>query len=564
MKRLIYFMGLLCMILVTACSDNEVAPKITLSDESSQTIAFNSESADSVTVTFSSTKDWTAVSTATWLSVTPRSGTAGNNCTITIAVKEDNLTSSLRTGYVTLASDGTTMATLTVTQDVHEEYFAQFEQDVYLIPAEGSEAYKFVFKSNAALEDMGFARSWDADWIHFPKSNSDDDTRAVKAWQLTLTIDPNTSESPRAANFYITRYTSDTEYEYIGTVRIVQEGVGGSTSTDFSDDGKVRVIQTHSVGNGVPLVFIGDGFIDEEVTSGWYSQAINKATEHFFSEEPIKSLRDYFDIYEVTAVSKHNFFEEGFETAISCDIARDGTTTIEGDDEAILDYLDNIPDLDVVRTQVVVILNSTEYAGTTFFGYHDGNGNIIDYSVAYCPMINGIDDDQFRQVLVHESVGHGFGKLDDEYYYEEMGTIPDDAKEEIKSYHLMGWLANTDITSNPNEVIWSQFLSDSRYADQGLGVFEGAATYIYGAYRPTEQSMMNENIEGFNAPSRQALYNRVIRDATGVEPSYEDFVAYDLAHPYRATTDTKAVQRPNKRSHLLPRPKFVNKQIIRK
>lgn len=45
-------------------------------------------------------------------------------------------------------------------------------------------------------------------------------------------------------------------------------------------------------------------------------------------------------------------------------------------------------------------------------------------------------------------------------------------------------------------VLWSAFLNDNRYVSEKLGVFEGACTYIKGAYRPSEESMMNSNTEG--------------------------------------------------------------------
>lgn len=36
-------------------------------------------------------------------------------------------------------------------------------------------------------------------------------------------------------------------------------------------------------------------------------------------------------------------------------------------------------------------------------------------------------------------------------------------------------------------------LTDSRYQNEHLGVYEGACTYPKGAYRPSEDSMMNSN-----------------------------------------------------------------------
>jgi hypothetical protein len=55
--------------------------------------------------------------------------------------------------------------------------------------------------------------------------------------------------------------------------------------------------------------------------------------------------------------------------------------------------------------------------------------------------------------------------------------------------------------------------------------------------------MMRQNQDGFNAPSRQAIYNCVMKLALGTTPTYEEFAEYDVAHPYRSqSSQTKAVR----------------------
>ena len=49
-----------------------------------------------------------------------------------------------------------------------------------------------------------------------------------------------------------------------------------------------------------------DRFSDKDITNGNYREATNWALEALFSVHPMKSLRDYFDVYEVTAVSYNN------------------------------------------------------------------------------------------------------------------------------------------------------------------------------------------------------------------------------------------------------------------
>lgn len=102
---------------------------------------------------------------------------------------------------------------------------------------------------------------------------------------------------------------------------------------------------------------------------------------------------------------------------------------------------------------------------------------------------------------------------------------------------------NTDFTSNPDNVKWSDFLKDSRYKGESLGVFEGAGAYDSGVYRPIENSMMRYQSvsERFNAPSRQAIWIRVMRLSEGSSwtPDHESFVKWDQAHKATTTAITR-------------------------
>ena len=97
-----------------------------------------------------------------------------------------------------------------------------------------------------------------------------------------------------------------------------------------TDDGKVTQLQKHKVGKGVPIVIIGDGFVDKDIKEGKFREVTNKALEALFSKHPLKSLRDYFDVYEVTAVSYHAssaFWDimdlSTFKTAFSVGVAQE-------------------------------------------------------------------------------------------------------------------------------------------------------------------------------------------------------------------------------------------------
>ena len=297
-------------------------------------------------------------------------------------------------------------------------------------------------------------------------------------------------------------------------------------STDYSRDGEVKVLQKATKGNGIDIVLMGDAYSDRLIANGTYDRVMNTAMEKFFLEEPYKSFRDHFNVYAVTAVSANEIYNGGTSTAFSGEFG-DGTLTA-GDDQRVFEYTAKAIDEERIdNALIIVMMNSTKYAGTCYMYYnYTGNwGNGV--SVSYFPV--GEDDDALARVLQHEAGGHGFSKLADEYSYEEKGQIPSSEISRRKSMEPYGWWKNADFTNDPAEVKWSHFLSDSRYANEGLGLFEGGFSYWSGVWHSTYNSIMNHNTDGFNAPSRESIYYRINKLAYGAdwEYDYETFVEWD-------------------------------------
>ncbi|MBP5549901.1 MAG: hypothetical protein J6X63_05410, partial [Bacteroidales bacterium] len=219
-------------------------------------------------------------------------------------------------------------------------------------------------------------------------------------------------------------------------------------------------------------------------------------------------------------------------------------TYVYGNDSKVIEYAKKAISEDRLDDAVVIVMmNEDAYAGTCFM-YNPPSGNYgRGLSIAYFPTSS--DTDTFNGLVSHEAGGHGFAKLADEYAYESMGAISADAIANTKAQEPYGWWKNVDFTSDPAQVKWSQFLSDPRYASEGLGCFEGGLTYWTGVWRPTEASIMRYNTGGFNAPSRYAIWYRIGKLAYGEswEGSYEDFVAYDAINRTPAAVARRDAQR---------------------
>lgn len=333
-------------------------------------------------------------------------------------------------------------------------------------------------------------------------------------------------------------------------------------SKDYSKDGEVVTLQKASVGKGVNIVLMGDAYSDRQIADGTYDADMKYMYDNLFTQEPYKTYKDYFNVYYVNVVS----VTEGYEYN---NTALDGFfgsgTYVAGDDKMVFNYaLNAISEEDMDEALLIVAMNSDAYAGTCFMYYPTETDGTYGSgpSVSYFP--KGGDAETFASLLHHEACGHGFAKLGDEYAYEDYGEAPADYIAQTKQHQdSWGWWKNVDFTDDPSEVRWNYFLSDERYANDGLGVFEGGLTYWSGVWRPTENSIMRYNTGGFNAPSREAIYYRIHKLAYGAdwEYNYEDFVEYDSvnrksASEAAAVSATKYVYQPKPQLHA---PVVINK-----
>jgi hypothetical protein len=543
MKKTVLFIFVLLMGVISACSDSEKQTEPTIVvDDSATDIAIPAGKNNPVSFSFYSSENWTAVSLSSWLSISPKSGSAGN-CTLSVTATEANPNAEERVGYISITAGSSKMQkVITITQESADQVIPA--QSRYQVPAEGTDSLGIIFTTNMDIHYLAGALPKSATWIHFGTAQNPSGTRStgeMAKYCMNIYVDANPNNTPRSSSFYFLQVDDDDNQTILTAVEISQAGQGASTSTDFSTDKQVRTIQTHTAGRGVPIVLTGDGFLDTDVASGWFDQVMDVAAENLFTEEPYTSLRPYFDVYAVTAVSKNNIFGSGYTTTFSCELEGGTSTGIDGDHEQVANYVNQVGGLDLNGTLAVVILNTNQYAGTTYWGLSESAYN---FAIAYCPIVTDINNERFRQVLLHEAMGHGFAKLADEYFYDEQGTIPTDEVKDLKQVQTQyGWFLNVDTESDPAAVRWATMLTDSRFSDQDLGVYEGGYTYIKGVYRPTPDSMMRQNQDGFNAPSRQAIYNCVMKLALGTTPTYEEFAEYDVAHPYRSqSSQTKAVR----------------------
>ena len=525
-KNVLLSLGLVVISLVmTGCSeDGTSSAGITWDSSFSGTTEMYPVVNQSSEIKFKAESSWKASCSAKWLTFSPKSGEKGNQV-ITVATTSTNRTKNTRTAQLTIESGGSTK---TVTIKQSGEY-AVFEHDELNFTSDGGPLNETFVSSLDQDNLFVYATNGLDEWIQ--STNSNDRTRQEYKYSFqNLRVQPNTSKDPRTGAFFLTMKDKSGNPLALDTLFIYQEGASdGYQSSDYSQDGKVSQLNIASQGKGIPIVIMGDGFVDKEIADGSYSRTINQAMEHLFSEEPIKSLREYFDVYQVTAVSKRNIFD-GTSSTVFGTVPDHQTMGIDVDASQVMKYVKKVEGIDSIHALAVVIMNMNINKGVT---YMMASNKISDYSysIALCPVIDSLKSEMFRSVLVHEAVGHGFAKLADEYVRSTEGSATDDDIKELKERHeKYGWFLNVDSEKDSTKVLWTKFIYDAEFSNEKIGTYEGGYTFFKGVYRPSEESMMRSNDAPFNAPSRQVIYNKVMKMALDRTPTYEEFVEFDKAH----------------------------------
>jgi len=514
--------ALLVLLLSLACTEDGGSDVAITSSSIVELAAVENQSS---TVDFQASSGWTATTTADWLSFAPARGEAGN-ATIKLTTNQTNRTKSQRTAQLLITS-GSTRKTVTVIQ---RGDYAVFDREEYLVSAAGG-TLTLGFTVNMSDPSKLQIAYTKANWINWTDESRATRASDVKGQTKVLTVQPNTSAEGRTSALALGYQGSDGNFIALDTAYVYQQGLTDDyESTDFTADGTVTQLQKATQGKGIAIVLMGDGFGDLDISDGTYRQTMEQAMEHLFSEEPIHSLRHYFDVYMVTVVSLNRKAGTNYHTALSCVPSR-ASSSIDFDEDKVSAYTALVDAADEERSLSVVIVNASNRNGVTALYYDPATGRPRQWSVALCTVMGGIESEACRQVLVHEAIGHGLAKLADEYAYDTNGAITTTESNRLAYNHRYGWMLNVDTESDTNRILWSSFIGDSRYVSENIGAYEGAYTYMSGVYRPSEESMMRSNNSPFNAPSRMAIYNKVMALGEGREAAtFDEFAAFDADH----------------------------------
>lgn len=560
LKNYIFFLPFIILALVGCKEDDSDSPAFT--SESGFSLILPYDIHEGNTLTFTASDNWVISNVNnSQLSFSQTSGKAGVN-NILIKPKNYNHTNdNIRYSFTITTSDRGRSKEVDV-ELIHEPVFKIETLNYDVSPA--GETLHIRVKSKADLSPMSL-RVYSVSTSDFDNMmaawNAKEESQLADG-KVSICLDPVTTRSKISADeaeINITIKPNTTSRVLKGTfgfciddninirseyMTVVQPSVDTYCSKDMvTDDSIVTQLQKHKLGNGVPIVILGDGFLDRDITGGKYREATNKAIDALFSMHPMSALKDYFDVYEVTAVSYNNYFSPYSSTAFNSKFTSLGSSEIHGDNSKAIGYAKlAVGEKRISDATVIVLVNENQYGGTTTL-YTD-EPKISDIpngcGIAYVPLFESAEyPNIFTTILNHEAVGHGFAKLADEYDQGRKGKLTDSAKELIEISQMHGGCRNISLDSDVTKSYWANFAANSRYNYEHLGCYEGANDYSMGVYRPTENSIMNESLEeGFNVAGRVMIYKRCMQIALGDSCKYNeaDFIAFDLENKAKASS----------------------------
>ena len=194
------------------------------------------------------------------------------------------------------------------------------------------------------------------------------------------------------------------------------------------------------------------------------------------------------------------------------------SSSMSVNDDVCFDYAEKVPLLtDLTETLVIVVTNSSRYAGTNWTYSNGMSISIVPVSTRGYPY-------NFRAVMQHEAGGHGFGKLADEYV-NFSSAIDDEDKNELRLWQEWDHFLNIDLTNDPTTILWNHFYSDEDF--YYVGAHEGAYYYAFGVWRSEAESLMINNITYINARGRELIVRR-IKKLAGETFTFEEFKEKDV------------------------------------
>jgi hypothetical protein len=236
--------------------------------------------------------------------------------------------------------------------------------------------------------------------------------------------------------------------------------------------GWADVVRNGASKNRVDVVLMGDGYEMEHLKA--FDNLAEDVPPLFARQSTFREYYSYFNFLRAALVSADSGvdgFGREYDTALNGHTLNTFAGHVGIDHKLVIGVLSRIPDTD--RQAIVFVKNGV--LGT-------GGGGVAT--------IGGRE----VKTIIHE-FGHSFGRLSDEY--------------ETQQSHGQGEVRdgiNVAASDDPKAVPWAHWIEAKH---PGVGVYEGAAGRVRGAWRPTATGCVMSSTEEFCVVCQEALVLRI-------------------------------------------------------
>ena len=303
----------------------------------------------------------------------------------------------------------------------------------------------------------------------------------------------------------------------------------------------------------VDLVVIPDGFIAEQ--RDLFESRASQSMDFMFNTEPFKTYEDYFNVYFIWAASKDSCATilgqpDGYrDTAFGSQWGADDYDRMSADENKIYSFVSShCPEivngtLSIDEVPVLLIINDSRYGGISHitpsgrtycmapivnrgwglrWSYPryipDSDEPITgDYENSYHDRtdeelyeVGGYSQGDWRSIVLHEFGGHSFGRLADEYWYDEW-----EPTQTVLNVHNWTVPFGLNVTGQYNDVLWQDLLDrkaslvNKNPLYDRIGVFQGGYVSMFNRWRSEKISCMIDNRDYFSTWQRVLIAKRI-------------------------------------------------------
>jgi hypothetical protein len=352
------------------------------------------------------------------------------------------------------------------------------------------------------LISVATGQSWnasvDVDWVNLePASGSGSGT-------VTVRIDSLAKGARR------TGVISFTAGSTVKTAHITQRG---NLEKDYYVAGDILRLHRHTVGDGVAIVIIIDGFDREDCKVGGVVEYNCKRLCNLFLSMPIiRDYKPYFDVSARIDISRDRGARNCVETPENCPRNNYGV---------------GHADCDWTKIHENAALTAGKDDYSTIFMANGMIGGHVIFNVA----VYSANEPNKHYWMMHEFAGHVVGQFPDLYYLGEKGLMDDNTKEWFDVMHDQGTHLMFDWRSDPRSVYWSYFIGKKGY--ENVGVYKAGLNIpplAFGQLFVCEDvgtDVMYGPTAHYSVMERYQLWRNIQLRAGFTTITFEEFMEYD-------------------------------------